>query len=402
MSEAIPRVGTSGTDLEREDPMRFIHTSDWQLGMTRHYLAPGDQARFSGDRVETIRRIGELATRVGAAFVVVAGDVFEHHNVGDQVLARALDVMGEMGVEVFLLPGNHDPLSPGSLWSSASFTEHRPDNVHVLDDLGPWPVSDGVELVAAPWRTKTPDHDPLADVLADLPADGTIRVVVGHGMIEQLDPDRTSLDTIRSGPIEDALAAGTIHYVALGDRHIQWPAPDSPDHAHARVRYSGTHESTDFAEPTVGTVLEVELDADGQVSATSHEVGRWQHLDVAATLSGAEDVEDLRTRLAALPRKADTIVRTALSGTLTLAEARVLDEVLDHATASFAALYPWQRHTDLAVVPGDGEFTDLGVSGFARDAAEELTERADGPGPEARTASDALRLLYRLTAGGVR
>ena len=42
----------------------------------------------------------------------------------------------------------------------------------------------------------------------------------------------------------------------------------------------------------------------------------------------------------------------------------------------FAWLGLWDRHTDLAVVPADGEFTDLGIGGFAAAAVEELVATA--------------------------
>lgn len=41
--------------------IRFIHTSDWQLGMTRHFLSPDAQARFTAARIDAIKTIGSLA-----------------------------------------------------------------------------------------------------------------------------------------------------------------------------------------------------------------------------------------------------------------------------------------------------------------------------------------------------
>ena len=54
--------------------VRFLHTSDWQLGMTRWFLREGDgeaQARYSADRLEAVRRLGRLAQERGAEFIVV-------------------------------------------------------------------------------------------------------------------------------------------------------------------------------------------------------------------------------------------------------------------------------------------------------------------------------------------
>ena len=58
----------------------FIHTSDFQLGMSRWFLSPAAQSRFDDDREEAVARLGELASETGAEFIVVAGDVFEHNS----------------------------------------------------------------------------------------------------------------------------------------------------------------------------------------------------------------------------------------------------------------------------------------------------------------------------------
>ena len=91
--------------------VKFLHTADWQLGMTRHFLAGEAQARFDGARIDAIRTIGALAEDEGCAFVVVCGDVFESNQVSRQVILRAFEAMGASPqVTFYLLPGNHDPL----------------------------------------------------------------------------------------------------------------------------------------------------------------------------------------------------------------------------------------------------------------------------------------------------
>ena len=131
--------------------VRFLHTADWQLGMTRHFLGAEAQPRFSAARVEVIRTIGALAVQESCSFVVVCGDVFETNHVERQVVVRALDAMAATpGVTFFLLPGNHDPLDASSVFRSPTFVAHRPANVVVLDSPLPVPVAPGVELVPAP------------------------------------------------------------------------------------------------------------------------------------------------------------------------------------------------------------------------------------------------------------
>ena len=43
--------------------MKFLHTADWQLGMTRHFLDEDAQARYSAARRDAIVAIGALARR---------------------------------------------------------------------------------------------------------------------------------------------------------------------------------------------------------------------------------------------------------------------------------------------------------------------------------------------------
>ena len=98
---------------------KFLHTADWQLGMTRHFLSDEAQARFTAARIEAITSIGALAVEEGCSFVVVGGDVFESNQVERQVVVRSLEAMKSTpDVTFYLLPGNHDPLDAASVFRS--------------------------------------------------------------------------------------------------------------------------------------------------------------------------------------------------------------------------------------------------------------------------------------------
>ncbi|MGI5951669.1 MAG: metallophosphoesterase family protein, partial [Brooklawnia sp.] len=374
--------------------VHFLHTSDWQLGMTRHYLAGEAQARFTGDRIDAIRRIGALARQVGAEFIVVAGDVFEHANLPRAEVTRALGAMGEAGVPIYLLPGNHDPLDAASIYYTGHFRDACPASVHVLDHTGVFEVRPGVELVAAPWFGKHPEADPVAGALAGLTADGTLRIVVGHGMLSGITySGQESSVEVRREPLQEALGAGLIHYVALGDRHIRWPADGQ-----GPIQYSGTHESTDFTEPGRGQVLEVTL-ASTDLQVAAHEVGRWQHIRVERDLDGADDLDELDEYLSGLDYKECTIVKHVLRGTLSLRQSARLDELLERHGEVLASLEPWERHSDLVVIPDQAEFDDLPLGGYLRSAVTELRDQS-AEGDE--VAAGALKLLYRLAGPSVR
>ena len=53
-----------------------------------------------------------------------------------------------------------------------------------------------------------------------------------------------------------------------------------------------------------------------------------------------------------------------------------LDACLDKYARLFASLRSWERQTDIAVMPADGEFDDLGIGGFAAAAVDELVATA--------------------------
>lgn len=369
----------------------FIHSADWQLGMTRRYLSDEAQARFTGDRVATVRTIGDLAEQENAEFIIVAGDVFEHPNLSRRDIGRACEAMGEVRVPIYLLPGNHDPLGPGSIWTSPDLKDSLPDNVTILDHQGPFAVSRDVEIVAAPWRSKDPGRDPVVGILDKLEPTEKTRILAGHGMLDELDPDRDSTTTVDTSALRTAITDGLVDYVALGDRHICWIDPVT-----SAVNYSGTHESTSFREPTRGTVLSVTIDGDN-VHAEPREVGTWLHTDVKRELTSAADLDLLRGDLAAIRQKDRAIVRTELSGTLSMAVGAELERLLDDHSEIFAAIYPWERkQTELVIIPDDSDEDALGLSGFAASALAELRERAEGG---SQSANDALRLLYRLGGG---
>ena len=374
--------------------VKFLHTADWQLGMTRHFLADEAQARFSGARIDAVRRIGALATEEGCGFVVVCGDVFETNQVSRQVVVRALGAMAATpDVTFYLLPGNHDPLDAASVYGSPTFSKHRPANVVVLGDSVPVDVAPGVELVAAPWFNKHPTTDLVAGACEGLEPTGAIRIIAGHGALDSMSPDRDNPALIGLERVEGLLRAGSIHYVALGDRHSTTEVGRSE-----RIWYSGAPEPTDYDETDPGNVVVVELDAaEGRVGVDVRTVGVWRFVRREWELSGDRDIERLAHWLGGLADKERTILKLALVGQVSLAQKARLDSLLDDHTDPFAALETWERRSDLAVLPDDADVDDLGLSGFAAETLDDLRGLAAASDEgRAVVAQDALALLHRL------
>jgi DNA repair exonuclease SbcCD nuclease subunit len=380
--------------------MRFVHTADWQLGMTRYFLNGEAQPRYSAARREVVTGMGPLAVDAGAEFVVVAGDVFEDNQLAPRDVSQSLEAMRAIGIPVYLLPGNHDPLDAASVYTSALFTTECPENVTVLDRAGVFEVRPGLEIIAAPWRSKAPTADPIAEVLADVPADGVTRIVVGHGAVDILVPDKDRPSLIRLAALEEAITRGAVHYVALGDKHSRMQVGTT-----GRIWYSGSPEVTNYddIEPDPGQVLVVDLDESDParpVSVQARRVGRWRFVTLCRTVDSTRDVADLDINLDLMPDKERTVVRLGLNGSLTVTDKAALDACLDKYARLFAALVPWDKQTDIAVIPADGEFDDLGIGGFAAAAVDELVTTARSDNDDADDARAALALLLRLVDKG--
>jgi DNA repair exonuclease SbcCD nuclease subunit len=377
--------------------MRFIHTADWQLGMTRHFLNGDAQPRYSAARRDAVSALSAVAAEAGAEFVVVAGDVFEHNQLAPEVVSQSLEAMRAIGIPVYLLPGNHDPLDASSVFTSAVFLADRPDNVHVLDRSGVHDVRPGLQIVAAPWRSKAPTTDLVAEVLDGLAADGVTRILVAHGGVDAIDPVSAKLSVIGLQAVHDALNLGAVHYVALGDRHSRTEVGDT-----GRIWYSGSPEVTNYddVEHDPGHVLVVDIDegdAARPVTVSARAVGRWRFVTLRCSVDGSRDVTDLDINLDLLPDKDRTVVRLALTGSLSVTDRAALDACLDRYARLFASLRIWERQSDIAVIPDDAEFADLGIGGFAAAAVAELVATARSAGEAAVDAQAALALLLRLT-----
>lgn len=388
--EASGRESTAGR------PVRFLHTSDWQLGMRRHFLSVEAQARFNGDRLDAIATMARLASEEAVDFVVVAGDVFDENLVHPQTMIRAVTALKDFTMPVYLLPGNHDCYDPTSVYRQPQFLEQLPEQVTVLTNDTPHEPVPGVQVVGAPWTSKQPLAD-LATAAAMPPLDpGVQRVVVAHGAVDTL-VGGAAVDpaTIRLGDLEAAVERGTAHYIALGDRHSLTNVGAS-----GRIWYSGAHVATDYPEDLPGYALVVELDLDRpdqRPRVTQHRVSSWVFTIIEHVINSNEDLDELERKFAQLSEHSRVIVKAKLTGAVNLTQQARLDVLLEQQRQLLGALEFPERHRDIVIRPEDDDFSQLNVTGYVATARDRLQELAQAPGESGEEASDALALMLRLT-----
>lgn len=378
--------------------MRFIATADWQLGKQALFLPAEARARYAQARLDAVAAIGRLAAEVSADCVLVGGDIFESNQLDRAIVGRTLEVLRGFSVPVYLLPGNHDPLDAASIYDSKPFLSSCPPNVHVLRNNGfatSLTCGDGseAEIYAAPWFSKDPRKDLVASALEHIePKSDRVRVLVGHGNVTTLQANRDSLDVIDVPGLQRYLTADMLDFVVLGDRHGLHEVAE-------RIWYPGTPEVTAEREIDPGHALIVEIDPLTRgCTVQAMKVGSWEFRVMDAEVSSDADIDDLLARLDAIEDKAQTSVKLVLRGTLTISQHAHLSEELDLRGDLLARLDYWDRYTDLAIIADDADFSDMGLSGFAFAALQELQTVAQNKelADESKVARDAIGLLYRL------
>ncbi len=375
--------------------IRFLHTGDWHLGMTRHFFSEGVQERFSQSRYDSIGELGRIAKDKECSFMVVCGDVFESNQVDPKTVRRALEALKDIPVPVYLLPGNHDPLDAASVYNSAVFNEIKPDNVHVIKDSNPIQVDQDVEIVGVPWTSKSPMQDLVARAMEKLgPTSDTLRICVAHGgILDSNSPNRDDPALICLDAAEANIEYNKIHYLALGDRHSYTEVGDS-----GRIWYSGAPEPTDYREKEPGYAL-VATVSRTEIETEQVRVRRWRFIErKQVDLNTEEDIDSLEVWLTNMEEKARTVVKLRLVGSLSLLCHSKLEGVLERGKDVLGALE--LRKENLMVIPEDTDFEDMGFSGYVESTIDRLRSCHNDSNTDSSFYSDALALLVRLAGGG--
>jgi hypothetical protein len=363
--------------------VRFAHTADWQIGMKAvHVGAVGQRVRE--ERLRAAARVVREAKDRGADFLLVAGDTFEDNRIEGVAIQQTVDILRGFGGPVLIIPGNHDPLVPGSVWEHGAWGQAA--NVRVLRQPVPVRVADAT-VFPCPIVDPGASEDPTT-WMRSLDAPG-IRIGLAHGTVEGARVDEPFCPIGRN-----AAELARLDYLALGHWHSR------AQYSNGRMAYSGTPEPTKFGERDSGSMLMVEVD--GALAApvltpvaTAGLTWRSEDLEV----HGTEDITVLAKDLAALDPVAcqSTLLSVRLSGGVDDAAIPALDALRDLVAARF--LYQRIDCGSLAIVPrSDGWITSI-QSPLLKEVAVRLARAstaASDPASagNARVAARALRELY--------
>ncbi len=226
----------------------LVHSSDLHLGTDNSF-----GSSCSSDALSVLRGVLVTATAVRADLLILAGDTFDHNRQPSALLDRAARIMGEFGAPIVILPGNHDPLTPDSVYRRAELG--APSNVCVLGlTIAEAAVFPGLGIEV--WGRAHLDYSDMSPLVRPRSRSTRWQLAVAHGhYVEEPDVPGRFLGSwlIRS---DDLIATGA-DYVALGHWNTAARVGDKQINAY----YSG---SPDYA----GTVNVVRLQRDGAVEVT--------------------------------------------------------------------------------------------------------------------------------------
>lgn len=293
----------------------FLHTADWQIGMKASRVADvAEDVRKA--RLDTARQLMRMASQREVDFVLIAGDLFENNLVHNEASHRVAEVLSTCSpIPVYVLPGNHDPLTADSIYGRLAFTDYLPGNVRILRTSEPVSPVPGVLLLPTPVMSKESYRDPTEEFqIPSEMGEDLILIGIAHGSLSI--PGK-----FQENDFPIALDAATrlgLDYLALGHWHSFYVHNDK------RTVYAGTHEPTGFDSQSKGAAayvtikakgslpnieqldtgtlswqtlqLSVDGDPDHVISRVKHEVGKVQNPSAALLrleLKGHAESDDL-------------------------------------------------------------------------------------------------------------
>jgi DNA repair exonuclease SbcCD nuclease subunit len=384
--------------------LRLLHTADWHLGRRFTTFPNEGQKKLSRARMEVVGRILDVARRNAVNAILCAGDIFDEPNPQDdfwQGLAKIFRTHSGAHPPLFLVPGNHDPLTSDSVWAPQHpFRAQLPDWVHVVDrDDFTYELSPTAVLYARPCRSKAGESDLAMALPARQPGDERLRIGCVHGCTFDIPGFQTNFPIARNAGVDRGL-----DYLAIGDTHS---FRDVTSNLPVPTVYPGAPEQTSFDDSNAGSVALVAMFRRGLRPRVDVErVAFWRWLDVHCR--DMNDLRDLLTR-GELERH---VVRLRLDMAVSLAEKSEVERILrdlrgTDATHGRAGVLVEDR-AGLRLRAGSGGAFPQDLPQVLKDTVARLDQLiAAAPGePETATAARALAHLYDLlqtrdlTSGG--
>ncbi|UCB44099.1 MAG: DNA repair exonuclease [Dehalococcoidales bacterium] len=161
---------------QRRRKRRILHTSDLHLD------------RIEDKACDSLTAIVNLAISERVDMVIIAGDLFDHNRVENDLVSFVVKQLRRLPVPVVILPGNHDCLVPGSVYEQAEFRDSV--DIHVIG-APQGETLDLPELEVSIWGKCIDSYDADVLPLEGIPqpqGNGRWHVAIAHGYYVDKEP----------------------------------------------------------------------------------------------------------------------------------------------------------------------------------------------------------------------
>jgi DNA repair exonuclease SbcCD nuclease subunit len=102
----------------------LVHSSDIHVDDDPH------QGPYGEDGTAGLRVVLDAAKAHNADYVLLVGDTFDNNRQSADIVSRCVSLLHGAGRPVIVLPGNHDPVTPDSVWRRGGLNSLP--NVHII------------------------------------------------------------------------------------------------------------------------------------------------------------------------------------------------------------------------------------------------------------------------------
>lgn len=387
----------------------FIHTADWQIG--KPYARVSDiekRTALRQARIAAIARIGKIAKEREASFVLVAGDLFDTPTVSKATVSLTCGEIGQIGLPVLVIPGNHDHGGPGSIWEQEFFLSEKESlapNLRIL--LTPEPVElDDAVILPCPLLRRHESIDPTM-WLRDLDEESLLsfgdkpRIVLAHGSTQDFNGSGSD-DEEGPGGVANLLDLSrlpleSLDYVALGDWH-------GTKEIGGKAWYAGTPEPDRFpkgASNDPGNLLVVKTTRAGSPEIETVRTASLGWHQIEFEFASDADIENLNNRFDELveQRAGRDLLLLNLSGSLGIEATTRLEQLLETWESRLLRL---KLANETTIAPTEAEIealTQRPDDPLIASVADQLLEKSKASDfEEAEIARIALRELHACAA----
>ena len=280
--------------------MRIIHAADFHLDSPFDGLTPEQAVARRGEQRQVLQRLADLARSSQAELILLPGDLLDSERVYQETVETLSRTLGQLGLPVFIAPGNHDYYTARSPYA----VNQWPDNVHIFRS-GRIEAVELPELNAVVYGAAFTADGRSESLLSgfSVPEDGRLHIMALHADVDARQGSRYC-------PVStEDIAASGLDYLALGHIHacsgvcmagsVPWA-------------YSGCPEGRGFDELGVKGVLCGEIEH-GKADLRFVPLCQRQYQILELPVTAEDDVGSIANK-ALFHASANDLVRFVLTG----------------------------------------------------------------------------------------